>query len=370
MKMKKLLMMALMISGFLPLAGYGYVWEGFEKENLWFISVAKDNTIDAITLSTQEKTEGKQSLAIDTDKCDWAKKGVLSREGSMDFSQVKSIQCDIYSEKSIGVSMGITTGEDFVWYESENVKLKRGWNKDVTFNLASSKWKSAATSWEATAKLDNAGNVKKLAYIFNSGDKQRLYIDNVRFDGGKVDNEATLMPSEPFDSSKLVDDYKLLDGMSADGWAKDQSPGVTNEKGSLRVLKFEKIDNSAKAAYKSQMDMDWKEYGKLIIRFRNNSAEYVCPALGVQSGDGWTWLESPVFLVKPSATSEVTFNLNAPYYKSEGSGWKYNSYLLGKDNIKSMHILLYGIFGKKGSGSVTIESVQFLKCAAFVPVAK
>lgn len=345
---------------FCTISVYGYVWEGFEKENLWCVSVMYGNAVNSINPVKTFKTEGAQSLEIDLGKTGSRKKGFVSREGLMDLSKVKEILFDLYIEKSVKVSVGLSTGSDWAWFETGDLKLKRGWNKNLKMNLKKKEWKSAASGWDLSVAPENLKETKKIVLVFKQGRRGKIYIDNIRFIGAKVENAAYTMPYEPLDRSKLVDDYSLLEDLSPAGWAKAQSPGVKKE-GKLYSLEYSKVDNVKKAAYKVLIGLDWKEYSKLVMKIKNDSKAWCCISMGFQIGGGWVWYESSQVLLKPKSTTEVIFPLTAPTFKSEDTGWAYTTILHEKEDIVGLNFLIYGVYGKKSSGKIIIESFELMK---------
>ncbi|MDD5067154.1 MAG: hypothetical protein PHF84_08920, partial [bacterium] len=128
------------------------------------------------------------------------------------------------------------------------------------------------------------------------------------------------------------------------------------------------VNNTDKAAYKVQQDLDWTDYAKIIMQIKNNSSDYCCFSMGIQTGNGWKWFETPQTLLKPGRSTEVVILLNAPNFKSEESGWNYSTSLYEKNIVKSVNFMVYGMFGKTSSGKVTIESFQLMKGNPYVPV--
>lgn len=343
-----------------------YVWEGFERENLWVVSVMDGNAANAVRIATNKRTEGRFSLELDLEKTGSESKGFVSREGAFDLSKVAAVEFDIYIDSPVKVSVGLSTGPSYSWYETAGFTLKKGWNRNLKAELAKKAWASAETGWQPSAVPKNLSDAKKLVFIFTQGRTGKVYLDNIRFTGGKVPNDAYTMPFDPVEKEKLEDEYGMLETLAVAGWAAEKSPGVKKEK-DLYVLEYKDVNNTDKAAYKVQQDLDWTDYAKILLKLRNNSGDFCCFAMGIQTGNGWKWYETAQTLLKPNRSAEVTVLLNAPNFKSEESGWNHNTPLYEKNMVKSVNFIIYGMYGKTGSGSVTVESLKLLKGNPFVP---
>lgn len=340
---------------------YGYTWEGFEKENLWKAMITDGNTVGSAKIVSDKKTEGKRALAVQIGNTPAGKTGCLTREGDFNLSKIREIKVDIYIEKPVKISFGLSAGESSQWYETKEFKLKRGWNKNLKVNLKKKNWKSAVDNFKAYKRKPLGLNkTKKMVFLFNDTKKSMVYIDNIRFSGKKVKNNAYKLPYDPIKKEKIYNDYSLLDTLNPEDWAMKYSTGVVKEDEKI-VLKYKDINNINKSAYKVQMDMDWSEYSKLIIKAYNDGNDYCSIAMGLSTGDEWFWCESPVFLLNPEQTKDIVFLLDADYYKTELSKWKNVVKIENKNNVKAVTFLIYGLSGKKSRGRLKIENLQFLK---------
>ncbi|MBN1898248.1 MAG: DUF5060 domain-containing protein [Spirochaetes bacterium] len=344
-----------------------YIWEGFERENLWLITSGDYNAVNTLNISSERSTEGEHSLEVDISKTTYSKKGFISREGQFDLSNIEEIQFDILCEKHIFFSLGLSCGPRSEWYESKSFQLKKGWNRNISINFKNKEWKSQASFWEYTVTPKDIHDVRKFALVFINGKKGKLYIDNIRFIGKQAVNPAYTMPYEPLDKTKATNVYYLLKKLNTVPFAKLNSGKVIKEKNGKFSLPFKKVDAIRKAAYMIGKDLDWNDVSKLLLKINNPTKLFLPFAIGFQVGNGMTWFETPQFLLKKDRTSEIIINLNAPYFKSEATDWKYITHLYDKDRIKAINFLIYGVRGKESTGQITIEEFNLVKGKPFLP---
>ncbi|MBU1076723.1 MAG: DUF5060 domain-containing protein [Spirochaetes bacterium] len=355
---------------FRAVSGYSYIWEGFERENMWLITAMEDNAVRSMKISSTYTSEEEKALELEINKTSWSKKGFISREGFFDLSMVKTIQMDILCEERINLSMGFSTGPGNEWFESKNIQLKKGWNRDIIFNLQEETWKSQESLWENTIKPENMNDVRKITFVFIKGEKTKVYLDNICFTGQEVLNDAYVIPYEPVLKDNTRSAYNILKRLSIASFAKDNSGKVIKEEDNRYSLSYINVDNMNKACHSIEEDLNWNDSSKLIVKVKNPSKRYLSMALAFQVGNGWVWYESPQYLLRPKKSTEFILNLNAPYFKSEATDWKYNTHLYNKDMIKVANLLVYGMKGRKSTGKVTIEKFDLVKGKVFLPKRK
>ncbi|MDD5067803.1 MAG: DUF5060 domain-containing protein [bacterium] len=96
--------------------------------------------------------------------------------------QLKKIIVDIYNDTDSGeVSLALALdAEEF--YEAPQVALKKGWNRDIEFDLLKSDFKSAGSGWDYRTSLKKDVGLGDIMFIFYLGSVQYgdFYMDNVR----------------------------------------------------------------------------------------------------------------------------------------------------------------------------------------------
>ncbi len=163
------------------------VWEGFEKENV-FRCVDWENAGRAeLSIAPNYYSEGTRSLKVDFKKSpkEGIEKIAFYKEAKLDLSNSKVI-LDIYniSFYNLEVALGFDTGRQRTYYETIAKSIKRGWNKDIAFDLGTYDFKSKETNWEYSAYLKDANVIRRLfilIYYPSDFKAATIYVDNIRF---------------------------------------------------------------------------------------------------------------------------------------------------------------------------------------------
>lgn len=125
--------------------------EGFEAQSSW-IAVGKNwgdgDCSKSVKISDAWATEGKSSLALEFNPLVKDKGATCFNEmlGITDFSAYEAVLFDVNnpSDKAMQVSVAITTGEGWEWFESNVFDLAAGENKDMRADFFTGAMKSAA----------------------------------------------------------------------------------------------------------------------------------------------------------------------------------------------------------------------------------
>lgn len=163
--------------------------EGFEAQSSW-IAVGKNwgdgDCSKSVKISDAWATEGKSSLALEFNPLVKDKGATCFNEmlGITDFSAYEAILFDVKnpSDKPMQVSVAVTTGEGWEWFESNVFDLTAGENKDMRVDFFAGNMKSAGSAWQFTTDLKSPDNVLRLAFKFfgPEGYAGIVYVDNVR----------------------------------------------------------------------------------------------------------------------------------------------------------------------------------------------
>lgn len=108
--------------------------------------------------------------------------GGMSQYAAWAATAKEKITFDVYNPGGAAskVDIAISTGKDWVWYESLPHTLAPGWNYNVSFDLTSSTWKKAP-DWAYTHPIGDLGQVKKLDIgFFGYSGTGSVCIDNIR----------------------------------------------------------------------------------------------------------------------------------------------------------------------------------------------
>jgi hypothetical protein len=99
-----------------------------------------------------------------------------------DMSSRKKFVLDVNNEtgKRVVVALAFMTGDASTYFETEGRSAAPGVNKDLTFDLESSRFKCAAASWQHNSRLANPDSVKGLCILIYGEGKGRVLLDNIR----------------------------------------------------------------------------------------------------------------------------------------------------------------------------------------------
>jgi len=165
----------------------GVVWESFEGDFKW-VPVDWEN-VGKVDLSVipDKASEGTKALKVDMreEAIDWKNKVAFSKEDYLNLDGVNLIM-DVYnpSDSKICVAAAFDTGGDWAYFETPSQTMKKGWNKNVTFDLGERNFKCRESNWKHSEALLNRGDVRKIhimIYRPSVMQIQTIYIDNIRF---------------------------------------------------------------------------------------------------------------------------------------------------------------------------------------------
>ena len=133
----------------------------------------------SVALSDQHSTSGVQSLELAFDKNDQPK-AIFAYERPLDLSASHFLEFDLFNPGAAsGVTVSISTGEAWEWFESAVIPLEEGL-QTVSFDLTSQNYKSAASNWELTAPLNNLDHTQRIAVLIFPLEPGSVFIDTLR----------------------------------------------------------------------------------------------------------------------------------------------------------------------------------------------
>jgi len=131
------------------------VWEGFEGKNSWVMVEWRNSVRGKMEISLEQSTEGTRMM-------------------------------DVYcgSDAGLAVSIAFDMGAKGAYFESVKRPLKRGWNKDISFDLSAEDFKCEASDWKYDKAMPDRSNITKMHIVIyrpsNIISGETLYIDNIR----------------------------------------------------------------------------------------------------------------------------------------------------------------------------------------------
>jgi hypothetical protein len=114
-------------------------------------------------------------------------------------------------------------------------------------------------------------------------------------------------------------------------------------KGALKVvIREEATDWKNKVAFfKEANGIDISKQSAVLMDVYNKDAAGIEIAIGLRTGEGWTYYESSKKQVGKGWNKDVSFGLNSPDYKCKASDWKNSVVLADKNNIGEFYVLVY-----------------------------
>jgi hypothetical protein len=126
--------------------------------------------------------KGQHSLCCEYDISVRGNAACFATESVPDLSGYTAIAFAIYSLVSHArVAFAFSTGGSYVWHETRDQPLQKGWI-EVTLDLDAKTFKTEASGWEHTAPLDDKANVRRIDVIFWPGQvgPGAMYLDDIR----------------------------------------------------------------------------------------------------------------------------------------------------------------------------------------------
>ncbi len=128
------------------------------------------------TLSVEEEA---LKIELGTGRQDKSAVGCRFR---VDLSTRRRILVDVRNEtgQRVGIALALFTGQASTYFESEPRLANPGLNQDMAFELASSRFKCAASSWQHEARVADLGATKSLCFLIYGSGKGTVFLDNIR----------------------------------------------------------------------------------------------------------------------------------------------------------------------------------------------
>lgn len=163
--------------------------EGFETDAKWKAVGASWGDGDQskeVRVSDLNASEGSRSLEA---VFDLSKQGAATfitekLSGWSDWSEATTLKVDIFNPTGVAmlVSMAACTGSNWNWNETPVYAVAPGWNRDITFEIATPTWKNSSSGWRNEVGLPDAADVHRLVlkFFISQAVSGSLFIDNIR----------------------------------------------------------------------------------------------------------------------------------------------------------------------------------------------
>ena len=162
------------------------LWESFEAGTAWKLPAWSGRS--ELKVVKSKACEGERSLRVRLDMS-YGLKICLFRAEMLNLSHHRWIVLDAYAGRPVNLRVAFVTGSRRFHYETPGRPLRRGWNRDISFDLSSSTFKSRRTDWKHVDRLELRRIVREVAVIIESAGAVRpardgyasLWLDNIRF---------------------------------------------------------------------------------------------------------------------------------------------------------------------------------------------
>jgi hypothetical protein len=164
------------------------VWEGFEGKNSWVMVEWRNSVRGKMEISLEQSTEGTRSLKVvmNREQKTYRDKIGISREGYLNLARADKVMMDVYcgSDDGLAVSIAFDIGDKGDYFESVKRPLRRGWNKDISFDLSAEDFKCEASDWKYDKSMPDRSNITKMHIVIIQAlqyisREETLYIDEI-----------------------------------------------------------------------------------------------------------------------------------------------------------------------------------------------
>ena len=186
-------------------------WESFETGSSDWGVPFWDNPAVAVSVSTENVSEGDYSLRCDFDTRHKKGNAVFMLEKEIDLSNALELKLDVYnpSPSEIKAALLVSSGKDWDQQQTDWKKLVPGWNKDVAYALGADKFSPLIIDKTTNKLLPKMSNLHALGIILEVPAMEgSLYIDNIRVVYGET--TTGFQKSEELKISGITENSKII----------------------------------------------------------------------------------------------------------------------------------------------------------------
>jgi hypothetical protein len=343
--------------------------DSFEGGRLRWSAAGTWSCATGVENTTITASAGKGAMKANYNLKEPGMNAVFMIEDSLDLSDASEIKMDVYypDEFPSNMTLALSTGDKWLWQEYTTTKLKKGWNKDVTFSFKDKKWKNEGSKWSSSVNPDAINNVRRICLTLFPANMGAGYVifDNVRI---KTKNPGKIAGLTPFDMTSLAF-YTWNSFEKGVNWQtqSDQSGAVAvnpvfdfggeDNKGMQVVFSTQSSVDKATYMYRGRTDFSTSAGIKFSIY--NPMPYSVKISLAFQVGDAETWIETKQMGIGPGWNKDIFFDFISPSFKSAESNWNYSEYFTRRDDIRTMFIQVYP--DQKTDGSIYISDLMLAR---------
>lgn len=352
--------------------------DDFETGRLRWMAAGTWSCATNVESTTETASSGSHAMKARYNLKEPGQNAVFMIEDSVDMSDVYEMKVDVYYPYDFpsNLSISLSTGDKWLWQEYKTTKLRKGWNKDVTFYFKDKKWKNETVNWANVTNPEGINNVKRLCLLLFPANMGEGYVifDNIRMktkDPGKISN------LKPIDISNLA--FYVFNSFEKGVQWQTQSDatgalaarpafdfGGENIKG--MELVFATQSNVDKAAYSYRNKIDLSDACGIKFDVYNPMDYSVKITLAFQVGDEETWIESKQIGIGPGWNRDIYFDFLSPSFKSAESNWNYTEYFNRRNDIRNIILSIFP--DQKASGRIYVTDFKLARHNLFGEVGK
>lgn len=325
--------------------------DSFEKGKIRWFAASDWSCATDVEKNLSNASEGINSMKANFDLKMPGQNATFYIESSVDLSNAYEIKADIYCpfDFSTNMCMALSTGDKWIWQESPIKKIKKGWNKDITFSLKKKNWKNEKTKWNYVTMPEDIDKTKRICFVIFPAEMGKGYvlIDNVRI---STTDKGELTSILQYDVGEVVY-YPWNSFEKGVNWLPDSSgsgalsvlpaSNFGNEKNHGMQLKFNTLSPYEKAMYKYSGQIDFSNAVGIKFDIFNPLNYGVKITLAFKIGDDEIWYESKQIPVAPGWNKDIFFDFISPSFKSSASNWNFTDNLFNRDDIREIIISVF-----------------------------
>ncbi|HPD18381.1 MAG TPA: hypothetical protein PLF61_01825 [Candidatus Goldiibacteriota bacterium] len=343
--------------------------DDFETGRLRWMAATTWSCATGVESTTETASSGKSAMKACYNLKTPGQNAVFMIEDTVDLSDVYEMKVDVYYPYDFpsNLSISLSTGDKWVWQEYKTTKLKKGWNKDVTFYFKDKQWKNEKVNWANVTNPEGLNNVKRISLLLFPANMGKGYVifDNVRMktkEPGKISNlkpvDINNLAFYVFNSFEKGVQWQTQSDQSGSLSARPAfNFGGENVKG--MELVFATQSNVDKAAYTYRNKIDLSEACGIKFDVYNPMDYGVKITLAFQVGDEETWIESKQIGIGPGWNRDVYFDFNSYSFKSAESNWNYTEYFNKRSDVRN--IILSVFPDQKVSGQIYVTDFKLAR---------
>lgn len=325
--------------------------DSFEKGKIRWFAAADWSCATDVEKISGNATDGVSAMKANFDLKMPGQNAVFYLEGSADLTDVFEIKTDIYSPFNFSANMccALSTGDKWSWQESPIIKLKKGWNKDITINFKKKNWKNENSKWNYVTLPENIDKTKRICFVIFPPEmgKGNILIDNVRM---TTTDKSKLSSLLQFDIGEIAY-YPWNSFEKGVNWVPDTAGsgalsaipaiGFGGEKIRGMQLKFNTLSPYEKAMFNYTGKIDFSNAVGIKFDIYNPLNYGVKITIAFKIGEDEIWYESKQIPVAPGWNKDIFFDFISPSFKSSLSNWNYTDNLFARDDIREIIISIF-----------------------------